>query len=145
VIPLIFEKSYVIKLHAERRPLADLLIQIGLIKPTFIYRDPRDALLSAYEYGQRMSSQGLSNAFSHLETIDQAIDFMNFYVQVARGWLSSPQTLTVKYENLKGDYDTEVVRLCEFLEIDPEDENIPGFLTPTVRVSAAPRNRACIL
>jgi hypothetical protein len=124
LIPLLFENSYVIKLHSERRPLADLIINAGLIKPTFIYRDPRDALLSAYEYGQRMSSQGLQNAFSHLETIDQAIDFMEFYVKVARGWLSSPRTLKVKYEDLKNNYHQEVERLCAFLGIEERDQRV---------------------
>jgi len=124
VLPLAFENSYVIKLHAERRPLADHFIRAGIIKPTYIYRDPRDALLSAYEYGQRMSSQGLTNAFSHLNTIDDAIEFMDFYVRLAAGWLSSPQTLKVKYEDLKGNYDHEVERLCDYLGIDPTDERV---------------------
>jgi hypothetical protein len=122
MLPILFENSYVIKLHAERRPVADQFIRAGIIKPTYIYRDPRDALLSAYEYGQRMSSQGLTNAFSHLKTIDDAIDFMDFYVKLSAGWLASPQTLKVRYEDLKGDYDREVERLCVFLGIDPSSE-----------------------
>ncbi len=124
LFPLFIENSYVIKLHAERRLVADLFIRAGIIKPTYIYRDPRDALLSAYEYGQRMSSQGLTNAFSHLKTIDDAIEFMDFYVKLAAGWLSSPYTLKVKYEDLKGDYDHEVERLSAFLGIDHRDERI---------------------
>jgi len=81
MLPLIIERPYVIKLHAERRPLADLLITLGLIKSTYIYRDPRDALLSAYEYGQRMSQKGLENAFTPLTTIEKSIDFMESYVK----------------------------------------------------------------
>ncbi len=122
LFPLLFEKRYVIKLHSERRVLADQFIRAGVIKPTYIYRDPRDALLSAFEYGQRMSSQGLTNAFSHLNTIDDAIDFMDFYVRLASGWLSSPQTLKVKYEDLKQEYDREVERLCDYLGIDPTSQ-----------------------
>ena len=68
-LPLLFEPAYVIKLHAGRRPLADLMIGMNLIKPTFIYRDPRDALLSAFEYGQRMINAGQPNAFSHIKSI----------------------------------------------------------------------------
>jgi hypothetical protein len=124
VLPLLFEPNYVIKLHAERRPLADILIRVGIIKPTYIYRDPRDALLSAYEYGQRMSSKGLTNAFSDLKTIDQAIEFMDFYVRIARGWLSSPYILKVKYEDLKLDFQNEVRRLCVFLGIDPDEKKV---------------------
>jgi hypothetical protein len=122
LLPLLFEPGYVIKLHSERRPLADRLIDTGLIKPTFIFRDPRDALLSAYEYGQRMSAQGLSNAFTPLKTVEDAIKFMDFYVQVARGWINLPGTLVVKYEDLKGEYDREADRLVRFLGIDPEKD-----------------------
>ncbi|MFV1950078.1 MAG: sulfotransferase domain-containing protein [Anaerolineales bacterium] len=126
--PLIFEPAYVIKLHAGRRPLADWFIKTGLIKPTFIFRDPRDALLSAYEYGQRMSSQGLTNAFTPLETIEDAIEFMDFYVRVARGWITHPGTLVVKYEDLKGDFEWEASRLVDFLGIDSGDKKIIGII-----------------
>ena len=124
LLPLIFEPNYVIKLHAERRPLADLLIQIGLIIPTYIYRDPRDALLSAYEYGQRMSSKGLKNDFTHLTTIEKAIDFMDFYVEVGQGWLGSDKVLSLKYEDFKLNYDQEVSRLGNFLKIDLADSKV---------------------
>ena len=118
LMPLVIEPSYVIKLHAERRPLADMLINLGLIKPTFIYRDPRDALLSAFEYGQRMTAKNLENDFTHLTSIDKAIEFMDFYVKVAKGWLSSPQTLIIKYEDFKSNYDFEVSRIGDHLNID---------------------------
>jgi hypothetical protein len=39
---------------------------LGLLRITYIYRDPRDAMLSAYEFGQRAISKGRPNAFSHL-------------------------------------------------------------------------------
>jgi len=118
LFPLLIEPPYVIKLHAERRPLADLLITLGVIQPTYIYRDPRDALLSAYEYGQRMSAKGLKNAFTPLITIEKSVQFMEFYVKVARGWLSSKQTLAVKYEDLKLSYDQEITRLAKFLKVN---------------------------
>ena len=120
IFPLFFEPSYVIKLHAERRPLADWMITRNWIKPTYIYRDPRDALLSAYEYGQRMSAKNLTNAFTPLKTIKDAIHFMESYVPIANGWLQSRKTLSVKYEDLLADYDREVERLGEHLGIDSE-------------------------
>jgi len=124
LLPLIIERPYVIKLHAGRRPLADLLITLGVIKSTYIYRDPRDALLSAYEHGQRMSQKGLENAFTPLTTIEKSINFMESYVKIARGWLSSNQTLAVKYEDFKSNYDHEVNNLIEFLEIDQTENKV---------------------
>ena len=123
-LPLIIERPYVIKLHAERRPLANLLITLGVIKSTYIYRDPRDALLSAYEYGQTMSQKGFENAFTPLTTIEKSINFMESYVKIARGWLSSKYTLAVKYEDFKSNYDHEVSKLITFLDIDPTENKI---------------------
>jgi hypothetical protein len=124
LMPIFFEPSYVLKLHAERRPLADLFIKLGVIKPTYIYRDPRDAALSAYEYGQRMSKKGLQNAFTPLTTIEKAIEFMTFYIEVATGWLNSKQTLSVKYEELKQNYHHEISRLGDFMSIDLTRDNV---------------------
>ncbi len=124
MLPLIIERPYVIKLHAERRSLADLLINLGVIKSTYIYRDPRDALLSAYEYGQRMSSKGLENAFTPLVTIEKSINFMEAYVKIAKGWLSSKHTLVVKYEDFKSNYDQEVSKLIAFLGINQTENKI---------------------
>jgi len=121
LVPILFEPGYVIKLHAGRRPLADSLIGLGLIKPTFIFRDPRDALLSAYENGQKMAAQGLTNAFTPLKTIEDAIIFMDFYVKIARGWINQPDTLVVKYEDLKNDYIGEADRLVDFLRVNSQD------------------------
>ncbi len=140
MLPLIIERPYVIKLHAERRPLADLLITLGLIKSTYIYRDPRDALLSAYEYGQRMSQKGLENAFTPLTTIEKSIDFMESYVKIARGWLSSKHTLAVKYEDFKSNYDHEVNKLIAFLEIDQTEDKIKEIVD-SYRPEQKDRNR----
>jgi hypothetical protein len=124
LLPILFERSYVIKLHAGRRPLADSLIKLGVIKPTYIYRDPRDALLSAYENGQKMASQGLTNAFTPLKTIEDAIIFMEFYIKIAREWMDLPGSLGVKYEDLKENYENEAIRLINFLGIDHQDLKI---------------------
>ena len=57
-VPALMGNTFVIKAHAGPKPLALRLIHSGLIQPTYIYRDPRDALLSAYEYGQRKRESG---------------------------------------------------------------------------------------
>lgn len=121
VMPILFYPPYVLKLHADRKPLADFFIRKGWINPTFIYRDPRDALLSAYEYGQRMSKKAPKNAFTPLTTIEKAIDFIDMYVEIARHWISCDHVLKVRYEDLLTQYSGEVRRLCSFLNIDETD------------------------
>ncbi len=123
VAPLLFEPNYVIKLHGERKPLADLLIESGLIKSTFIYRDPRDAALSIYEYGQTASKHDyVNNDFAHIRSIEEAIDYISPYIEIARGWISSRRVFTVKYEDMFINFDEIINELLSFLEIDLELE-----------------------
>ena len=119
LFPLLIEPNYVIKLHAGRKSFADGLISMGLIKPTFIYRDPRDAALSIYEYGQEaITNPTASTVFAGIRTVEEAIDFITPYVAIARGWIQSPQTFSVKYETLLSEFDLVVPRLVDFLDIN---------------------------
>ncbi len=118
VIPALLGNTFAIKLHAGPTPLASWMIKRGRILPTYIYRDPRDALLSAYEYGQRKRKTNRSGPFSDLVTIDKAIDFMMEYIQISDAWLASEGTLHVRYEDLLLNYDTEITRLVNFLMIN---------------------------
>lgn len=122
--PALFHSPYVLKVHGGRKPLADVLIRWNWIKPAFIFRDPRDALLSAYEYGERMRRRSLTNAFTPLTDLEKAIDFMSFYVRAAEGWLALEGCFSVRYEDLLQNYQEETERLCRHLEIDHNDPEI---------------------
>ena len=118
-MPSLLGNTFVLKVHAGPTPAARVLIRFGLLKPTYIYRDPRDALLSAYEFGQRALAKGRPNAFSHLDTIEKAITFISEYVAYWHAWMACSKCHRVRYEDLKGNYDEEAVRLVNFLGLDP--------------------------
>jgi hypothetical protein len=124
VIPAVLGNTYTIKAHAGPKPLALSLIRQGVIKPTYIYRDPRDALLSAYEYGARTRATGRSGPFADLTTLDTAIDFMVEYIRISQAWLACDQSLNLRYEDLFLDYDNEVARILRFLELDADQERL---------------------
>ena len=128
LLPAILGNTFAIKTHAGPTPLALFLIRKGLIKPTYIYRDPRDALLSAYEYGQRARENQRDNAFARLETLEQAVDFMHAYVRVSEAWLACDRALHVRYEDFLKVYDSEVIRLAAFL-------GLPGDTPEVLEVS----------
>jgi hypothetical protein len=119
MIPAFLGSSFVIKAHAGPSPLALRLVRSGWILPTYIYRDPRDALLSAFEYGVRKRGVGRSGAFAALNTLEQAITFMADYVRISESWLACEQALHTRYEDLLLNYWEEADRLVEFLGIDP--------------------------
>jgi hypothetical protein len=117
LVPVLLGKTFTIKAHAGPTPLTLSLVRRGMIRVTYIYRDPRAALLSAYEYGQRGLAEGRRNAFSRLTTLDQAAEFMRPYVGISEAWLACEQALHVRYESLVSDYETEADRLVRFLSL----------------------------
>jgi hypothetical protein len=99
-----------------------------MVKPTYIYRDPRDALLSAYEYGERKRTAGRRGPFADLTTLDTAIDFMVEYIHISEAWLACEQSLNLRYEDLLLDYDGEVARILRFLEMDADQIELASVI-----------------
>jgi hypothetical protein len=128
MIPALLGNTFVIKAHAGPKPLASSLIRSGLIRPTYIYRDPRDALLSAYEYGQRKREAGRLGPFSDLESFETAIDFMRKYVQISEAWLACEYSLDIRYEDLLRDYDVQVARLLDFLGLQAQSPSLQPII-----------------
>ena len=117
-IPALMGNTFVIKAHAGPTPWSRLLSKIGLLRVSYIYRDPRDAMLSAYEYGQRALAKGRPNAFSHLNDFEKSLAFMKEYARIWEKWQAEKNVLIARYEDLLQNYDVEAVRLVEFLGLD---------------------------
>lgn len=128
LLPALFGNTYAIKTHAGPTDTARRLMQRKRITPTYIYRDPRAALLSAYEVGQKAAGKGRSNAFSSLTSLERAADFMQQYVQIWERWMGIPETLAVRYENLVEQYDVEGPRLANHLGLPAEEERVRTVL-----------------
>jgi hypothetical protein len=118
LLPSLLGNTFVVKAHAGPTPFALRLIRLGLIRPTYIFRDPRDAMLSAYDNGQRALQKGRSNAFSHLKDFETSVDFMLKYLRIWEAWMSCREALHVRYEDLLNDYEAEAGRLAGFLKIE---------------------------
>ena len=132
-IPALAGNDFVIKAHAGPSVPSRLLQSLGLLRITYIYRDPRDAMLSAYDYGQRALQKGRPNAFSHLSDFEKSLDFMMDYVRIWEQWMSEKNVLIARYEDLLTDYDSEAKRLVEFLKLDgsrPEIQKVTAHYRP---------------
>jgi len=128
LIPSLLGNTFVIKAHAAPTSFGRALIRLGWMRAAYIYRDPRDALLSAWENGQRAVERGAPNAFSHITDFETAKNFMNHYVAISEDWLKIPPVLHTRYEDLLTDYDMEVNRLVEYLHVDKQDQVILGVV-----------------
>jgi hypothetical protein len=117
-IPALLQKTFVIKAHAGPTLWSRLFSILGLLRITYIFRDPRDAMLSAYDYGQRALAKGHPNAFSHLVDFETALVFMEGYLRIWKKWRDERNILMARYEDLLEDYDVEVLRLVDFLNLE---------------------------
>lgn len=117
-VPALMGNTFVIKAHAGPTTASRLLQTLGLLRITYIYRDPRDAMLSAYEYGQRALAKGRPNAFSHLTDFQTSLDFIMEYVRIWEKWMKERNALVARYEDLLTNYDAESARLVEYLHLD---------------------------
>ncbi len=121
-VPALLGNTFVIKAHAGPTVWSRLLQRVGMLRITYIYRDPRDAMLSAYEFGQRAIRKGRPNAFSHLRDFQTCLAFMTDYVRIWEKWMQEKDILITRYEDLLTDYEAEMRRLIHFLGLD---ENHP--------------------
>jgi len=117
-VPALMGNTFVIKAHAGPSAASRLLQSLRLLHITYIYRDPRDAMLSAFDYGRRALQKGQSNAFSHLTDFQKSLDFMMGYIFIYEKWINAKNVLAARYEDLLTAYDNETMRLTKFLDLD---------------------------
>jgi hypothetical protein len=127
-IPALQGNTFVIKAHSRPTLAFRMMRGVGLLRATYIYRDPRDAMLSAMEYGRRGESQGRQNAFSDVVDFDRAVEFMAIYVRIWKAWMGERGILVSRYEDLLQDYDAQAVRLIGFLGLDGGDPAIRAVI-----------------
>ncbi|MBN1303040.1 MAG: sulfotransferase domain-containing protein [Anaerolineales bacterium] len=127
-VPALMGNTFVIKAHAGPTTWSRLLARSGLMRITYIYRDPRDAMLSAFDYGQRAIVKGRPNAFSHLTDFEKTVDFMKGYLRIWEAWRTADNILIARYEDLLTNYDQEAARLAAFLGLDASDKKIKAVI-----------------
>lgn len=124
LIPALAGNTFVIKAHAGPTAASRLLSAVGILRVAYIYRDPRDAMLSAYDYGQRALAKGRPNAFSHLSDFEKSLDFILEYVRIWEKWTREKNVLVARYEDLLTNYDAEAARLTQYLKLDAEKPEV---------------------
>lgn len=127
-LPALMGNTYVIKAHAGPTSTSRLLSTLGILRITYIYRDPRDAMLSAYDFGQRALTKGRPNAFSHLSDFEKSVDFMMEYVHIWERWITEKNVLVARYEDLLMNYDIESAKLVEYLKLNSNKPEVQAVI-----------------
>ncbi len=115
-------KNFVIKTHEPPTSISTWLARLNILRPTFIYRDPRDVVLSALNHGKKIIEKSESHTFAVCTSIEKTVPMVCSWVENSViPWLRSSNVHTIKYENLMGDPALEMKRLANFLGIDLGD------------------------
>jgi hypothetical protein len=128
LLPALLGNTFVIKAHAGPSTMSRLLAASGMLRITYIYRDPRDAMLSAFDFGQRALGKGRPNAFSHLSDFEKSLDFILEYVRIWEKWLGEKNALVARYEDLLVNYDSETAKLAAHLQLDARKPEVKAVI-----------------
>ena len=102
------------------------LLRNKVFLPIYIYRDPRDAVLSAYEYGQRQpETRGGAYFGKNIPSIEAGIAWMRRYLSNNwDAWRSYQDILVIRYEDMIVDHEKYVYQMNEYLGL-----NLPADVT----------------
>ncbi len=125
-LPHLFGNSYVVKTHEGPTSAALWMIDRGLMRATYIYRDPRDVALSVFRHGKRIREAGISSdtGFDRIVSMEAAIRFAARRIPIWHAWESSGKALILRYEDLRADTEGEMSRLSEILGLEVDLEEI---------------------
>ncbi len=118
LIPSLAGNTFVIKAHSRPTAFARWLIRHGWMQAAYIYRDPRDAMLSAFENGQKARENGRPNAFSRLVDFETSLKFIEEYSLISQAWIDTNLVHHTRFEDFLSQYEAESESLSRFLHLD---------------------------
>lgn len=109
----------VIKTHAGPTFFIRLLISFGLAKGYYSVRDPRDAMLSALDHGNKARTKGITtdsdNAFAPFKEWKNAIPAFRIHCERYYAWKKDGRAIFPRYENLVADPTSELEKVVDHI------------------------------
>lgn len=119
LLPHVRGETFVVKTHGRPWWAVRAGLAAGVFRATYIYRDPRDVVLSILDHGRKLREAGPSaNAAAALGTVEQAASYVERLVEVWEEWAACGAALPVRYEDLVAEPQAEAERLAGFLHLD---------------------------
>lgn len=110
------EDTFAVKTHSGPTRTLRLLSQVAQVKITYIYRDPRDRVLSALEQGARSRENG-DNLFSSIHSLEDAIKHIKSSYRILTQWQQLHSVFFVRYEDLVDDPVGVMFNTAQFLNL----------------------------
>ena len=122
LIPHCCGYTFAVKTHESPTRKWRMLAAAGVLKPTYIYRDPRDVALSAFEHGQKLRQAGKTYSFAPLTTIEAAIYKTRAWLEIWEAWKIYGQAFMTRYEALITNPLEVMQQMIDFFALPPISE-----------------------
>jgi hypothetical protein len=122
--PALAGHTFAIKTHRPPTAAVRLGLRLGLIQATYVYRDPRAVVVSAYAHGQRIRANGKDHTFAQLQTLDDAITFVGRLLPIWQAWQQLDGVFLTQYEVLLDDALAVLRQLQAYLKTSVPDETL---------------------
>ena len=109
--------TFVVKTHRPLDRRGRFLLATGVAKASYIYRDPRDVLVSALDHGRRLRAEGQIHSFARLVTFEDGLTFVEDHLAVGQSWIAQPGVFVTRYEDVLADTPAELGRLAHYLGV----------------------------
>ncbi len=116
------ETLAVVKTHCPPMPAIRDGLANGTLKATYIFRDPRDAAVSAYNHGAKDRAKDYPGPFVDLDTLEKAIHHVGFWIDEWEAWFAQSGALHIRYEDLLTDPEGELQRFAAYCGLEPSPE-----------------------
>ncbi|MBP7460320.1 MAG: sulfotransferase domain-containing protein [Candidatus Delongbacteria bacterium] len=110
-------KSFAVKTHLHPDRIPKWMIRLGLIKIIYIYRDPRDVLVSAMDRGKKEIAGNREGYFTRCVDFDAALLEVKRWIQNGQAYLKLNKALIVRYEELHDHPEVCLQRIAAFLRL----------------------------
>lgn len=126
--------TFAIRTHTAPTLSIQTFMKLGRFKGTYVYRDPRDVIISALERGRIMREKGDAKrafgfgpyrTFARLYTVEGALRWFKWqqYPRWKR-WARCQNVHMSRYEDVVSETYTESKKLCDFFGLDVSDEDM---------------------
>jgi hypothetical protein len=133
-------QSFVVKTHEGPGPWLKLWSRLRVVKPTYIYRDPREVAVSLFAHGESLRRQGFDSRtkFDQLKSLEDAIRFTARLLPIWRDWTGLDGVLAVRFEDFTANLLSEAERLNRHLGLGLAADTLHEIATRMDPRSASP-------
>jgi hypothetical protein len=122
--------TFAVKTHAKPTRFLRFLSKYKLARSIFIYREPRDRLVSIMNIAAKQRAMGITDrSFAHVSGFEDALKEVSTSYQHYKMWQKNPETLLIRFEDLLQNRQTEMQRTAKFLDLTLNEEQILAALT----------------